>query len=472
MTMSTPQPDSQIAAAFAPARTLEPTDAEVEAVLRRVQARTTAATTPPRRRLRLGGVGPLIGSLAAVAIVVVAVALVRHAAPPAHDGGSRGVAGARQLVTDMSVLRRAQTAADRTMPTLGGPEAKALAPLIIPRYTRLVASPPGARAFLVVTKPSTLPGLWSSRFGDDVGVVVVAGGQAGYRRGFPAVDLHDPANVFAVSAGYLMGVFPDGVASVRWTFRDPVGGVERAVTKRVVGNVAVARIPPGTRELWSAVWYGAGGRVVPTSERLLEQMAAARQAHRRAAALRLARRSRNRIAPALLADFPVFAARPRPLGPAPSGAEAGLAVAHPSLSSLPLGILEPGLPGGADLRQVRLVTTAAGLQFWIIPGAGDACLFQLRRPQNISPLAPGTLAGGAGECAAGLDQIEQSGGMWDTSGPFTYGFVAATNRSVTLIMRGGATEVAPVIGGVFVARAAGFVKVQLTSASGKLVTTP
>ena len=203
------------------------------------------------------------------------------------------------------------------------------------------------------------------------------------------------------------------------------------------------------------------------------QRRAARQARQRAIAIEQALQSSARAAPALLLDLAVFDAHP-PSGDARAdGAEAGLRVSRPAISALPLNVVGDHLPGNPDYRQVRRVNTRSGFEFWIIPGATDACITADSQPPG-GPASPYPISGNGGACAANLAQVQDTG-IWQTYTPphgltLLYGFVPRTNRTITLTMRDRSVKTVPVIDGAFVAPAAGITQIRTKGVTGKTVT--
>jgi hypothetical protein len=289
--MSQHQDDRVLAAAFAPARRLEPTDAEVAAVVERV--------VPRRPRLRgrrwrwpragVGGVLGALGATVAIAVAALALVLAGHSRPQSQPGASGNApAAAQRLMSMLAVLRRPQTAADRTLPTS---VARTLASpggggrTIVPQLTRLVATvangPPGGpaphvRFFLIVTAPATAPEnppKPSPALGDLVSIAWAnSAGRGGVDAGLPAAWLYTKATMRPqiTAVGYNIGIVPNGVTRVRWSFD---GGT---VSPTVQHNVALAPsmryTPAGNgvqrvtvlepKYLLGVTWYGPHGQVL------------------------------------------------------------------------------------------------------------------------------------------------------------------------------------------------------------------
>ena len=133
------------------------------------------------------------------------------------------------------------------------------------------------------------------------------------------------------------------------------------------------------------------------------QRRAARQARQRTIAIEQALQSSARAAPALLTALAVFDPHPSSGHARADGAEAGLRVSRPAISALPLNVIGDNLPGNPDYRQVRRVNTTSGFEFWIIPGASDACITADSQPPGLPP-SPYPISGNGGVCAANLAQ--------------------------------------------------------------------
>ena len=324
---------------------------------------------------------------------------------PAVAGGLAGTSDAQTssdpaaaLIARLAVLQRPQTPSD-VLPS--GLELPARGQgTIIPSLTRLVATPLGTSVYLTVFTPAggSLP-LWSPRLGDQVSLVSVTDRGAELTEPVPAVDLSNGNTVAIIGSGsppgpdYYVGIVPDGVAQVAWTFANSQGKHPYRVTAQASNNVAVAPFHPGTPFLLRAAWYAADGRGVPTSDSALLHAIAARQSIERKRIIRRDARIRYRPANALLAAFPVFNVTSR------TGVKVGgLTISHPALSSLPLAILEiTGYAGnhrfnpGLDPKDIRQATTASGVSAWIVPGARTLCVAVVDKPRF--PLFAGTGAG-------------------------------------------------------------------------------
>lgn len=296
------------------------------------------------------------------------------------------------LIARLAVLQRPQTPADLLPSGLKLP-ARGQG-TIIAALTRLVATPAGASVYLAVFTPAggSLP-LWSSSLGDQVSLVSVTAHGAGLTAPVPAVDLTDANNVAIIGASsadpdqsgpdYHVGIVPDGVARVAWTFANPQGKHPYVVNAQAANDVVVAPSHSGSPFLLRATWYAADGAVVPTSDRALRHAIAARQSIERERIIRQDARIRYRPASALLAAFAVFNVTSR------TGVKvAGLTISHPALSSLPLAILSitahagnPQFDPGLDPKDIRQATTRSGVSVWIVPGARGLCVAEVDKPR-------------------------------------------------------------------------------------------
>jgi hypothetical protein len=335
-----------------------------------------------------------------------AVAVGREAGQPAN-----GV-----LMSTLAVLRRAQAPAD-VLPA--GVHVVGAGGVIIPGLTRLVASPGGFSMYLAVTTPApgSLP-LWSPKLGDQVGIVTVTGGVWRETLPVPAVDLTNGFAVEVVGGGwsqathalagaYQVGIVPDGVTRVRWTFANATANRTYVVDVPAADNLAITPLHTGTPFLLRATWYTATGGVVPTSDSAMRHAIAARDNVLRERIIRQDARSSFRASPAILAAFAVFNVTSR------SGLRVGdLTISHPALSSVPLVILnltarrrrgafDPEL----DPEDMRHATTPSGVSAWIIPGRRGLCVAAVDRLQFPNRYG----SGGAAGCSVSVAQAEFGG---------------------------------------------------------------
>lgn len=211
--------------------------------------------------------------IAAGAAVVVAVVIVIAAVGTVHRGGgglSTIPSGARGLMARFAVLRRPQTAADRAYPTsllapLTGRDLRGLHLTIVPSLIRVAPAPRGVRVVLFVARTTSDRPLVGSRItrsalGYHLEAIAFVSAR-GRARGALMGGLPSTIN------GIEVGVVPDGIARVRWTFRREstaaagTASQPPSVSAKVHENVAAApalRVGPPT----SATWYDARNRVV------------------------------------------------------------------------------------------------------------------------------------------------------------------------------------------------------------------
>jgi hypothetical protein len=353
-----------------------------------------------------------------VLIVIAAVVLIGGQASLARPdvGIAAQDAAAQALISKLAVLRRPQTPAD-VLPPYAHFSGAAGARAIIPTFTRLVATRPGAELFIVVTTPAPgSPPLWSPKFGDQVAVVAVTADGSTESPAIPAVDLTNADTVVLVGVtgepahpslndAYEAAIVPDGVAAVRWTFGDLAGKRRQVVEAQTANNVAVVPPTKGSGALLGAAWYAPDGQEIPTSQEALRRAIAARDAVLSARIVRYDARHSHGAPPALLADFAVFAVTSR------TGVRtaAGNIISHPRLSSVPLpilGLTEPDRTHhGFDPEEMRQVITRSGVEIWITPGRQGICLTVLEPPR----VARGISSGSFGSCSANLAQAEAHG---------------------------------------------------------------
>ncbi len=372
-------------------------------------------------RLRsLGGVMLALSSVAVV-VAVVAIALLAHGrSTSAGDSG-----GAQQLIARLAVLRRPQTAADVLPSRLH--IASPLSPpgTIVPRLTRLVRTLPDARLYLAVTTWSP-DSIWSPRLGDQVSIVEISGSHATQTMPVPAADLTNANEVFPVAptrqrfptqpGAYFVGIVPDGVARVSWTFPNKQFRPGAVLDLSVAGNVAVTRARPDTfLSVLRAAWYTPDGQRVATSNQALLAAEAAHDAPLKAQAIRNILQHPYHADPSLLAAFAVFDIT------SPTGVKtaAGDIISRPPLSSLPLAILQGYVPPPCgprieiprtlcllhlDFTEVRQVITPSGVRLYVIPGAQGLCVHTIAS----SPF-PDRFGGGFGGCDPDLADAEAHG---------------------------------------------------------------
>lgn len=407
-----------------------------------------------RGRLRLtAGVLAVLSSV----IVVVAVGAI---ALLTHGPRTSGASGAQQLIAKLAVLQRPQTAADMLPGRVGFRSPLSPPGKIIPELTRLVRTLPDARLYLVVTTWSP-DSTWSARLGDQVSIVTVRGLHGAGTVPIPAADLTNANQVSLISPTdqqspntpglYHVGIVPDGVARVRWTFANNQFQPGPVVNAPASNNVAVAQAPRDTFPVpLRAAWYAADGHRIPTSNRALLAAQAARDAAQKAQAIRYDLQHSYHADPSLLAAYAVFAIT------SPTGVKtaAGDIISRPHLSSLPLAILQgedrPEQLFQLDFTQLRQVITPSGKRVYLIPGRRGLCL---SAGANTSPFLDGILAGGGGSSCAPLARAD-SQALRFISGYLgvdtMYEIVPKTIHSITIRTSSGLRTTIPLPDGIYV----------------------
>lgn len=390
-------------------------------------------------------VGPAVAIAFTVAIVaaiaLAALVLVHHRQP-----GESSTSGPGGLVARLAVLRRPQEPSD-VLPACCHPQSATDGP-IIPRFSRLVATRGGVRFYLVVTSPAESPKpLWSPNLGDQVAIVAIAPHQVGATAGIPAADLGDPTHITAMSFGprtapfahrYAIEIVPDGVARVRWSFRDITGGPrtyeltggpDHTYEHSATNNIVIAHdgVPTDPQWLQRVTWYRSDGTAAPTSLAALRQATAARWAPQRARDLQYDLEHSSPAPAGLLAKFSIFKIQSRTgVRVAP-----GVTIRHPRLSSLPWGILSVSDPEpNMDPQELREVITPSGILV-VVPGQAALCI-ALIRPEPLT----GLLQGGSQACTdASLAQAESQGASANSTflgQSATYGIVPDSQHTVTI----------------------------------------
>jgi hypothetical protein len=424
---------------------------QLERVLDDATRRRAARST--RWRRSLASIPVIASCLTVVLIAVVAFTVLRPrpATPHGSSAGPAATPAADALIAKLAVLRRPQTSADRLPRNLEinrGPAGTIPAGrrlgMIVPSLSRLVATLPGARLYLVVTTPvgGDLP-IWSASLGDQVTIVAITGHGVTETPGYPAVELPDASEFIRAGitpapggAGartpwpdaYDVAIVPDGVARVRWTFANQAGAPGRTITAAVRNNVAITHLTASTAVLLRATWYAADGRVVPSSDAALVAAEATRTASQREQALRQAEHQHVTLPAGLLDAFAVFTFN------SPNGTRirSGYVVSHPPLSEIPLSILRMSTSGQLDLRQARHVISPSGLDMWAIPGTNGLCVFATDRTRGPY----GRISNGAGGgCSPSVRNAESEGSGFSSTGAtgsIIYGIIPKTMHTVTI----------------------------------------
>ncbi|MGI8714291.1 MAG: hypothetical protein ACR2NR_14165 [Solirubrobacteraceae bacterium] len=250
---------------------------QLESELRTAVPRAVAA--PARRwgrdrgRPRLGHVALGFGVAVPVVVAVLAIALLGHqgrsggqlgpSAPPSSQAVGR-VPTLAQLKANFAVLRRPQTAADRSWrPDYGSKRPHELRGL--ERLARRL--PGGERVFLTVDRAAPngyVLRLW---------IVFADGDVAGssFTAGDDYTVIPLPSSAPGEPATRWTSILPDGVVGVRWRFscRARRAGCPPVAQRVAVGaNIATAEVPGTTscsdgscREAQTASWRGSAGTV-------------------------------------------------------------------------------------------------------------------------------------------------------------------------------------------------------------------
>ena len=393
------------------------------------------------------GAGILAGVFRRViTAAAVSGAVCSLAAAVATAGSTPTSAGsAAALIGRLAVLQRPQTPADVlpagvTLPALGQGT-------VIPSLTRLVATPAGASVYLVVFTPArgSLP-LWRASLGDQVSLVSVTAARAALTEPVPAVDLSNGNSVAIIGPSsrspnplapdYYVGIVPNGVARVAWTFANFQRKHRYVVNAQAASNVVVAPFDSGAPFLLRATWYAADGALIPTSDSAALHAIAANQNIQKKRIIRQDARIRYRPPSALLTAFAVFSVTSR------NGVKVGgLTISHPALSSLPLAILRitaregnPRFRPEFDPMDIRQATTRSGVSAWIIPGVHSLCVAEVDKPHF--PFG-GTGAGMA--CSRDVASAVADGAGLSSGYPggVTWHYGVLPNTKLTLTIRTG-----------------------------------
>ena len=310
-------------------------------------------------RVSFAGAAVAIAGLSSLVFAVLAIALLGHRAPLHQDGASAAVpAGAQRLVSALAILRRPQTTADRSL--AADAVAQGAGPLI-PSLTRLAVNRPGVKVFVVVNEPGVDgEAVWPARLGDEVSVIA----QVDHRtyRSFPVPygALRDP-RTGSNAGGFIVGLVPDRVAKVRWSF--PVKAGSYRLFGHVMNNIALEHLGSAAPQAVAPTdWFAADGHLMSTSAayqptgvvpQLLNPSVKARM-------IKLAEQYPSQPSAKVRATFPVFAHEPW------SGS--GVSVTHPAPSALPAIVLlqaDQSAPRGLSFpKKYVLATLQVTHQLW------------------------------------------------------------------------------------------------------------
>ncbi len=249
---------------------LDPANDLLDRVLQR-DGPTGRSRRRRRRRMPAGGLTLTAGAALAILIAVGALVLANHhvsrrASPVRVPAAARGLAG------ELGVLRRPQTAAERSFNH--SRYLKHVGP-IVGRLTRLVRLPEGITLYLYVKPHSGFP----RQLG--FGAIRPAGGGGGAccnsATSLSKPRSPQPAGNSGPLGGYPTYVYfeivPDGVASVRWVFPrqpGPLFGLPHnrayatplTVDVKAHDNVAAIALRPRGLRASIDTWYSAGGNVI------------------------------------------------------------------------------------------------------------------------------------------------------------------------------------------------------------------
>jgi hypothetical protein len=371
-----------------------------------------------------GGLAVALGAAVAMLVVVGALVLVGHRNHEPQPAA--GVpAGTHSLLSELAVLRRPQTPADRRAPA-----SVTRGPGVVHELTRLATTVkvPRAgeiRAYVVVRRLGANSSVFGTKHGSVPGVVVATtvsptGQTAAIGTGW-ARSLARPF-VVRQANGLDGSIVPDGVARAKWVFADagPASELHQLITvyPTVRNNLALAPIARHQGLLSSITWYGAGGQVIQTFD-----AAAQRAQQARKAAQAIARSSKRRVAASLINTLAVLRARRR--------------AGSPSLpSDMAAAMAEQG-GYGLNVAQARFVT-AGGHGFWLVPGTSGACL--------IGP-TPSGLTGCNDVRAA--DSGGLAGGSAGPNWMMLEGIVPDGNPTVSVVLSNGQIKRVPVVDNVY-----------------------
>ncbi len=282
---------------------------ELELELRRAAGRRVrlGAARVPRVPASPGGV--VAGVCAVAACLAVVVALLQVAPARRAAGGSGSAtrtgptapavvpAGARAVVSELAVMRRPQTAADRitarvppliVIGSMASPRSPGPTRLtVVPSLTRLVARMPhGRRLYLAIGRagseyvvvwletPFTYHPVSSTerhrlKLSGPQGLLASPALTAAALRvprdaAVPEGIPDDPAQPVAGPKTWVE-IVPDTVARARWTIQYPGRRQRVKKTFPISNNVALLRVPEGQLdEVWAINWLAPNGHVLAT----------------------------------------------------------------------------------------------------------------------------------------------------------------------------------------------------------------
>jgi hypothetical protein len=365
--------------------------------------------------LSLGGAAMGLAVASSLAVALLVLALVRHTPSP-QPTSSAPSAAAAQLISRLGILRRPQTAADRTLPaqhTLRG---------IIPGLTRLALDTGGLKVWVVVIDVRAAGVLGLAPYGAWVALVARIDGQNYVSSPLPVAGLRRPVDV-RNAGGWIVELVPDGVARTQWSF--PVKTGTFHLHGRVVNNVAFAHLgAAAVSPVAPTTWFAADGRILAASAPA--QSAVANE------------------------HFQIPAAVARELPRPATILRDHVSVSMRGAAGLPPGILSMATGGRNQIALPLILTVTAGdgVTFWVAPSANGLCVFAAESPHSgvgtCSPTVAAALAQGAWTNLRGADGRE-----------WLVGVVPRSRRHVTVQLKSGSTRKVPVVDGIVITPAAG-----------------
>lgn len=397
---------------------------------------------PPRRSAsrRLSGALPPAVGIALVLLVAVAALLTVGRRAPRRSTAGGVPAAARQLISELGVLRRPQTPADRNLPAVVLQQ-----PGVVRSLTRLVVRDLGMRVFLLVRAAphSTQAGATAVAVTRDGRVIWLDNVRASF-----VARPRPPAPSPPALVPIHVSIVPDGVATVVWTIRSLSPHASRTqISAAVSSNLAITRFPHLENELVSrAVWYGGSGHVVAAYNPPARQARGLRADQRAIAAS-----EKRPIARSLLAHFKLLRS---PVMPGPT---------------LPIGVAADyaNQRGGLNVGMARFVALGGteppieGYRHgvWVIPGSRTLCFMDTQF---------------AGSCSDGLTSAESDGLMMSSADSGTYwitGIVPDGNPTVSFKLVDGTTKTVRVIDNVYsLATKTRAIRLTAKEATGRTVT--
>jgi len=413
--------------------------APVPDMLQRLRAQPAAELrSGSQSRRMVGGWVAAVVSTAVVVAVVIVIGAVGHT-PHASAPGSAVSIPERGLVSRLALLRRAQRASDR-LPAADTAFLRRhhvdFDPELTRRAATIYAGPAGTTRLAVYVIVDAGVGRRPGNSFAFLRTVLVEISREGRRLLSPpgftapsaaafAQQVAPPTDV-AGQLGVQIGIVPDGVTRVKWVLSSFPASTAAPLTvyPRVENNVAIATGVLGDRQLVSATWYGAGGRVISSFSRLGQiDREEARQARQ------LARSAREPIPRALAQHFEVFRQPPprsAPIKPLPAFARASIAAN----------------PQDLNVDEARFVRYPGTSGFWVVPGRLGVAIATSSTPPGLTidgaPLS--RVLGGRMVASTGSAPPQET----------VYGLVPDGNPQVTIRLADGTTRTVRVIDNAYV----------------------